>query len=182
MFKKILLMILFLSLALAACGADEKGDEDTPAPPATEAPPAPTPLPTAVPPDSAEIGNWAITFRYDFPDAFWVPGDHTYGFVIFCPGQVFDYNGEWIFFRVTENEIPQSFPIYLRLSGLSLEPFRSAYLDENRINPDQATAAVVHLVGLSEEQVEKAREDCEILLAWDRSPPQAMEVSAVFEQ
>jgi hypothetical protein len=182
MCKKVLTMILFLSLALAACAGDEAVEEDTPGPPATETPPAPAPLPTAVPPDSAEIGNWAVTFRYDFPDAFWVPGDHTYGFVISCPGQALDFNSEWIFFRVSESTLPQPFPIYLRLYGLSQEPFTPAYLDEGRINPAQATAAVVHLVGLTGEQVEEAQEECEVLLAWDQNPPQALEVSDVFEQ
>lgn len=182
MYKKILLLTFFVSLLLAACGGEAPVEQVTSVPAPTEAPPGPTPLPTAVPPDSVAAGNWAITYRYDFTDAFWVPGDHTYGFKIFCPNLVYDFSGEWIFFRITESAITQSFPIYLRLNGLSSEPFTPGYLQENRINPDQATAAVVHLVGLSEAQVEQSREECEVLIAWDRSPPQVLEVADVFEQ
>jgi hypothetical protein len=179
--KFILLFTLVAGLLLAACGGDEPVEEVTSVPTPSQAPAGPSPLPTAVPPDSVSSGSWAITYRYDFPDGHWIAGDHTYGFKIFCPN-IYDFSGEWIFFRAAESAITQSQPIYLRLNGLSSEPFRPGYLSENRINPDQATAAVVHLVGLSEVQVEQAEENCEVFVAWDRSPPQLLEVADVFEQ
>ena len=168
------ILIFPLMLIMAACSNQNELEEPTPIPSPVPSLEAATPLPTAVQPETTTGGDWALTFRYDFPEMFWEPGDHTYGFVIECPNIGYDYNGEWLFFRVTENTEHVPFPIFLRLNGLSMEPFTPNYSQEDRIHPDQETAAMVHLVGLSEEQVEEARSECEILIGWDRAAPQTL--------
>ncbi len=175
------LMFLPLLFIIADCSGQNELEEPTPIPSLVPSLEAATPLPTAVQPETTTGGNWALTFRYDFPEMFWEPGDHTYGFVIECPNTNFDFKTEWIFFRVTENAEHVPFPIYLRLNGLSMEPFTPTYSQEARIHPDQETAAIVHLVGLTEEQVEEARSECDLLIGWDRAAPQNLEPMDAFK-
>jgi len=175
------IIIFPLVFVIVACGNQNELEEPTPLP--TEIPTvlAVTSLPTAVQPDSTTGGGWAITFRFEFPDGYWHLGKHSYGFLFDCPGSTFDFSTEWLIFSVTEEVNPLNFPVYLRLKGLSLEAFTPAYMQRSVIHPDQATAAVVHLVGLSEEQAEEAWDECEALIAWDRSDPDAMEPVDVFK-
>ena len=176
MTKVVMIISLTLIVVAAACSNQGEPEEPTPIPSVQAA----TPLPTAVPPDSAAGGGYAVTFRYDFPDGYWHLGNHSYGFLNDCPESAYDFSTEWLIFKVTEEVDPVHFPVYLRLNGLSVEPYSPAYMQEFVIHPDQATAAVVHLVGLSEEQAEEAQNECEMLIAWDRSLPKSMEAADIF--
>jgi hypothetical protein len=178
-----LVSIIFFSLVLiiVACSNQNELEEPTPIPTAVPSVEAATPLPTAVQPDGPVGGSWAVTFRYDFPESYWRPGDHSFGFLIECPDLAYDFSTEWLIFKATEEVDHIPIPVYLRLNGLSVEPFSPAYMQQSVIHPDQDTAAVVHLVGLSEEQAEEAWDECEALIAWDQSSPKAMEPVDVFK-
>lgn len=180
--KFVFIMVAFsLTIVSAACSNQSEPEDPTPVPSAVASVEAVTPLPTAVPPDSTTGGGYAVTFRYEFPDGHWHLGDHSYGFLIECPELAYDFSTEWLIFKVTEEVDLLNFPLYLRLNGVSIEPYAPSYMQDFVIHPDQATAAVVHLVGLSEEQAELAQNECEMLIAWDQSSPKSMEADDVFK-
>lgn len=175
------IIIFPLVFVIVACGIQNELEEPTPMPSDVPSVESATPLPTAVQPDSAVGGSWAVTFRLDFPENYWLPGDHSFGFLIECPDLAYDFSTEWLIFKATEEVDHLPSPVYLRLNGLSLEPFSPAYMQQSVIHPEQETAAVVHLVGLSEEQVKEAQEECVVLVAWDQSAPKSLEPVDVFK-
>ncbi|HSR30163.1 MAG TPA: hypothetical protein VLY63_06320, partial [Anaerolineae bacterium] len=66
-----LVIVCLLGLVLAACG------------PTVE---VPTPLPTAVPPDSLpDQGTWAVSFQLELPAGAFGQGRHRYAYLIHCP-------------------------------------------------------------------------------------------------
>jgi hypothetical protein len=126
-------------------------------------------LPTAIPPETF-VGSWAISFEYPFPENSWNIGIHRYGFYIDCPLLIQEsYGSEWIFFNVTDDELLPVYqmPVYLRLGGLSLGPLAPISMDT--IRPEQATIAVVTLLGITEEDAKLATtsSDCAIMMNWD---------------
>jgi hypothetical protein len=157
-------LLSLAAVGLAACSA-EIDEPPTPAAIPTAVPPVS--LPTAVAPDEI-TGLWAVSFQYAFPDNFWPIGQHQYGFFLDCPvlGQV-DGSTEYRVFQVTNSVASFDGPIYLRLGGLSTGVLAPINVDS--INPEQATAAVVTILGVSEEQARGASEanDCEVVVGWD---------------
>ena len=176
MTKAVVIIAVTLIVAAAACSNQSELEEPTPIPSVEAA----TPLPTAVPPDGATGGGYAVTFRYEFPDSYWRLGDHSYGFLIECIELDYDIGTEWLIFRATEEVELLSNPVFLRLNGLSIEPYSPVYMQQSVIHPDQSTTALVHLVGLSKEQAVGAQNECEMLIAWDRSLPESMEAADIF--
>ena len=167
--------ILLGGFALAACTAQ-----------ATLAPPTPTPivptsLPTAVGPE-AQVGTWAISFSYEFPAGFWLEGDHRYGFYMDCPVlQQFNVPSEYRDFTVTLDTIAFESPVYLRLGGLSTGALAPINLDA--IHPDQATVAVVTVVGVTEEQARQAAGqpgECDLVIGWDGPNAQTLVAAEPF--
>jgi hypothetical protein len=153
--KRSLLFLCLIGLLLAACG---------------QAPPAPTSLPTAVPPDAIpeeDAGLWAVGFQYDFPAETFGLGDHRYRFLIHCPVVLEDTNTDWQFFQISDEVPLQPEPIYLRLQGLSSESFSPAYITNTTFHPDRPVIAVVYLVGLARPAAELASADCEVIVFWD---------------
>lgn len=159
-------LFFFLSLWLVGCA------EPTPATP------FPTPLPTAVPPvaQPGEGGPWAISFSYQFPEAFWPEGVHRYAFRISCPDDMpqLQFVGNWNQFLVSEDNGFTNETIYLRLNGLGLDPFTPIYLPDPGLHPDQNTTAIIHFLGLSQETADRAGQECEAFIAWDEMPPQLL--------
>lgn len=137
-----------------------------------------TRLPTAVPPagDGAGIGSWAVSFTYEFPEAFWPAGVHRYAYNVQCPPEItaVQLSGEWRQFLVSPDTVISSEPVYLRLNGFSVDPFMPIYLPDDSINPMQDTTAMVTLLGLSEEAAEQAGEACTVMIAWDNFQPQQL--------
>ncbi|MGH2619441.1 MAG: hypothetical protein ACRDHG_02565 [Anaerolineales bacterium] len=166
--------IILGGLALAACTAQ-----------ATLAPPAPTQivptsLPTAVGPE-AQPGTWAVSFSYEFPTGFWLEGDHRYGFYMDCPVlQQFDVPSEYRDFTVTQETIAFESPVYLRLGGLSTGALAPINLEA--IHPDQATVAVVTLIGVTEEQARQAVQagECDMVIGWDAVNAQTLVAAEPF--
>ncbi|MCP4356550.1 MAG: hypothetical protein GY796_00835 [Chloroflexi bacterium] len=143
-------------------------------------------LPTAVPPSvNTSAGSWAVSYSYQFPDNFWTTaeGTHRYAFNLVCPDELSDleFDSPWRTFQVATEQAPQPDIIYLRLQGLSQEVFVPRYMPEAVIHPNQATAAVVHFLGLQEETAEQAIESCAGLIAWDEAPPQTLTPSEPFQ-
>lgn len=158
-----LIGILLLFLA-AGCGAA------APAAVPTETPAPPSPSPTPSPPGPTPTqGSWAVGFSHTFEPGFWQPGGHRYGFRATCPAIDYELSSDWELFTVSaEQASPQSFPVYLRLSGLSLERFAPSYAPDAAIHPEQETIAILWIVGLSEEEARQAASDCEVVLGWDQ--------------
>jgi hypothetical protein len=173
------LLLLIIGLVLVACSPTASAPTQTPPPPAAPA----TMLPTAIPPETF-IGSWAISFEYAFPENFWSVGDHRYGFYIDCPLLMPEsYGSEWVWFQATDEEIMPVYelPIYLRLGGLSLGPL--APISMNTIHHDQATIAVVTLLGITEEDAKLAQtsSDCEVLMNWDGISTQSLSPGEPFQ-
>lgn len=143
-------------------------------------------LPTAVPPaDTADSGDWGISYSYEFPQEFWAEGEgtHRYAFRLECPDELAELNfgTPWNTFEVSTNQAPQPGPIYLRLQGLSLDAFSPSYLPEPVINPAQETTGIIHYLGLQKEAAEKAITACQGFIAWDQAPPQPLTPSKPFQ-
>jgi len=148
-------------LMLAACTAQAGLAAPTPTP---AAPPS---LSTAVGPE-AQPGTWAVSFSYEFPPGFWPEGLHRYGFYMDCPVmQQFNVPSEYVDFTVTPETAAFDSPVYLRLGGLSTGALAPINLDS--IHPDQATVAVVTVLGVSEDQAQQAGQtsECEVVIGWD---------------
>ena len=161
-------------LLLAACAARPG------LAPSTPTPAAPTSLPTAVGPE-AQPGTWAVSFSYEFPAGFWPEGAHPYGFYMDCPVlQQFNVPSEYRDFTVTQETIAFDSPVYLRLGGLS--PGALALINLDAIHPDQATVAVVTLLGVTEDQARQADQtsECEIVIGWDAVNAQTLIAAEPF--
>ena len=166
--------ILLGGLGLVGCAA-----RATPAPP-TPTPIVPTSLPTAVGPE-AQPGTWALSFSYEFPAGFWAEGNHRYGFYMDCPVlQQFNVPSEYRDFTVTQDILPFDSPVYLRLGGLSSGALAPINLDA--IHPDQATIAVVTVVGVTEEQAQQATRpgECDMVIGWDNINAQTLVAAEPF--
>jgi len=159
------LLLWFIGSVLVACSPAAPAPTQTSPPTAAPA----TILPTAIPPE-AFSGGWAISFEYPFPENFWNVGTHRYGFYIECPLLMEEsYGGEWIWFDVTNDEflLVYELPVYLRLGGLSFGPLAPISMDT--IRHEQATIAVVTLLGITEEDAKlvTTSSECVILMNWD---------------
>ena len=148
--------------------------------PSTPTPAAPTSLPTAVGPE-VQPGTWAVSFSYEFPAGFWLQGDHRYGFYMDCPVlQQFNVPSEYTDFTVTLETTAFDSPVYLRLGGLSTGALAPINLDA--IHPDQATVAVVTVLGVTEDQAQQADQtsECEIVIGWDTMNAQTLIAAEPF--
>ena len=151
--KRLVLLLLVIPGIISACGLQSA--------------PAPTPLPTAVPPSGTQIegGDWAVSFAHEFPEQLWASGVHRYKFQLNCPGILEDSDADWVYFDVLEEADVLPFPVYFRLHGLSTDVLAGQNVEA--LHPDQATIAVVTLVGLSEENTSYAIDNCICLFHWD---------------
>ena len=164
--KRWLIVSLFISIILAGCNVQ------------TEAPP--TPLPTAIPPsEQAGAGDWAISFKHEFPEDAWAVGTHRYHFFVHCPIITQDdLSTEWVYFEVIDEGNPSEYMVYFRLSGLSsgiLTP-----ININAVQIGQKTTAVITFLGVTEHIAEMAAENCEALVRWDDKPPQLLTMGETF--
>lgn len=167
-----LLILCLLGLVLAACG------------PAAE---APTPLPTAVPPDLEPGGNWTIGFEYEFPAATFGEGPHRFRYLLHCPplGSVLggdESATDWVYFEISEDAQLYPSPIYLRLHGLSTERLGLSYPSSGVFHPEQQFVAVMHYIGMPLSAVEMARTECETIIFWDETGHQGLTIQEPFEQ
>lgn len=132
-----------------------------------------TPLPTAVPPASLPAGeeSWALGFRHEFPPDFWSTGFHRYAFRVECPVTgIGVFASEWVSFATDPYRPEQEgATVYLRLNGLSTEPFVPVYLSDQAIHPSQPTVAALYFLGLSADDAARAAETCTALIGWDNS-------------
>jgi len=165
---KHLLILCLVGLTLAACG------------PTAE---VPTPLPTAVPPEVDQFGNWGITFQHEFPVGTFGPGPHRFRYLGQCPILLEqDFVTEWIFFEISEDAELQSGPVYLRLRGLSAEPLLLSYPATATLHPEQQIIAVVHFIDIARSAADLAVSGCEILIFWDEMGRQLLKATEPFEQ
>lgn len=162
------LALCLLGLLLVAC---------------SPAPEAPTPLPTAVPPDSLpEQGSWAVGYEYEFPAGTLGVGQHRYAYLIHCPViSSEDSNSDWQYFEVSEDVIRQPATLYLRLFGLSGSPINPSKITNTAIHPDRPIVAVVHLVGMTKEAADLAASACEIVIFWDNMGRQLLTAGEPFQ-
>jgi hypothetical protein len=138
---------------------------------------APTPLPTAVPPEFEPGGDWAISFQYEFPVGTFGEGRHRFRYLVHCPPLHGDEATEWVYFEISEDAQLLPGPVYLRVRGLSAEPLVLSYPATTTVHPEQQITAVVHYMGLDRQAAELSR-SCEMIIFWDdtgRHPLTAME-------
>jgi hypothetical protein len=132
------------------------------------APVVPTPLPTAIPPLGLTGESWAVSFQHEFPAGAFGLGEHRFAFLIHCPFMgTEDTNTGWYSFEISEEAAIHPEPVYMRLHGLSAEPFNQSQMSTNLIHPDQQIVAVIHLVGLPGYVAERTGAGCEIVVFWD---------------
>jgi hypothetical protein len=130
---------------------------------------------------AGEEGLWAIGFRYEFPEETFGLGPHRYRFWIHCPvTSSEDTITDWLLFEVSDQVLPQSEPIYLRLLGLSNEPLVPSYNANRVIHPEQPIIAAVYLVGLSYQTANLAASGCEALILWDSGFRRTLPASEPF--
>lgn len=149
-----LIICCLLASVLGACGSQTV---------------APTPLPTAVPPDRLPgEGGWAVGFQYEFPPGTFGPGRHRYAFLVHCPViSAEDTNYGWHYFEISDEVVQQPAPLYLRLFGLGADPYTPSQITNDIIHPERQIIAVVHLVGLPQSAATLAASSCEIVVFWD---------------
>jgi hypothetical protein len=160
------LPLIFLGFSIfifAACTATTPSSPTFTTFPTT---PLPTLLPTAIPPQSVP-GTWAVPFEYEFAPEFWSVGMHRYGYYIDCPVLGNNVAGEWQNFRVSEDVSRFVAPVFLRLGGLSYG--RLGPISTDAIHPQQATIAVVTILGVSAEDAARmaTTAECQVLMRWD---------------
>jgi hypothetical protein len=144
----------------------------------------PTPLPTAVPPDSIpERGGWTVGFEYEFPAGRLAEGTHRYALLIHCPVvSADDEHYGWHIFDISPEMPLQVGPVYLRLFGLSRDSYSAARLPRAIVHPEQPLVATVHLVGLTREAAELAASSCELFVFWDNTGRQLLTAGEPFQQ
>lgn len=158
--KKSLLFVVVMGFWLIACSS------------LNPAPPAATPLPTAVPPEAmpaGEDGGWVVGFQHEFGPNFWEAGIHEYGFYVQCPLPGFeDYGSEWLSFEI-DDAAPQveDVTVYLRIGGVTTEPFTPSYQQGVSFHSSIPTTAVVYFVGVEEETAQELVQTCDGIVTWD---------------
>lgn len=145
--------------------------------------PVPTPLPTAIPPDTIpEQGSWSIGFQYEFPPGRLAEGMHRYALLIHCPViSPEDEHYGWHLFDISPEAPAAVGPVYLRLFGLSNDPYAVAPLERAVVHPDQPLVAVVHLVGLPRPAAQLAASSCELFVFWDSTGRQLLTPGEPFQ-
>ena len=122
-------------------------------------------LPPASMPDEFETSGYAVQFVREFDAGAWSLGEHSYTMALDCPETGFApfRSGEVGF---TVNEAAQLFrePVYLRLTGQSR--LQTGGASAMTIHPEQTTAAVISLIGITEEGA-TASADCVAELVMD---------------
>lgn len=122
-------------------------------------------LPPASLPDQIDQASWAVAFVHEFGDGFWDEGDHVYQLALSCPEiEAAPINTPPIFFEVSRLNLAVDH-VYLRLSGLA--DSRLGPQNVGTINPEQATSAVVTILGLTESQARQAMQSCAGTVTWD---------------
>jgi len=178
-FRRFFLWILLLPV-LVGCASQATEPEATVAEPTIELP-MPESLPTAVQPKSVG-SNWAISYQHSMPTGFWSEGVHTYGFLMTCPflGQI-ETGTEWQQLKVSDSAPLLPDPVYLRLSGQNTGPMNDIIVDA--INPAQETIAVITIVGVSEDNANKAfnSPDCQVVMRWDSKGTEILEPLPPFQ-
>ena len=139
---------------------------------------SPTPFPTAIPPASFPEATWAISFEMAFPPGTWTAGPHKHKFHVHCSvADMGNYISDWAEFDVDEDVSVKSFPVYLRVGGISSSVL--GFDGSGSIHPDQETIAVTTLF-LSKDAAFQAYEECKALFQIDNTQPQLLTSGAPY--
>lgn len=132
-------LVLALALVAAGCGSGVAGLEEAPRP------------------DSFEAGPWGVDFTLDLEPGFWEVGHHRYQIWLECealgPRQWSQHNFE----ADRSSEIIEE-DLYVRLYGLSVH--KTGPTGIKVINTEQATIALVTVLGLAHDAANQASEEC----------------------
>lgn len=116
-----------------------------------------------------------MSFTRSFPPDFWSPGDHAYRMVVVCPTQRI---GPPVVRFVVDPDAPLLGTVYLRFDGPGRHLMAPA--DLGPVNPADTTVAVVTLAGMTEQDVEEARAECDASIVYDGLDPEPLEPGAPF--
>lgn len=136
-------------------------------------------LPPASLPDKIEPAGWSLAFSHEFGAEFWDEGEHVYQLALDCPlvqGQPLQTPP--IFFEVSPLNL-QVDHVYLRLSGPA--DSRLGPPNVGAFNPEQATTALITVVGITESQALEAMRSCEGQVTWDTTGVAPLIPTEVFE-
>ncbi|HUG32131.1 MAG TPA: hypothetical protein VMM14_04495 [Acidimicrobiia bacterium] len=129
-------------------------------------------LPPASLPDEIDPDQWAVGFSHRFGPEFWGEGPHVYRLVLDCPDVVDEpVETDISFFAVRSDAPTFDDDVYLRAAGLSTS--RLGPIDVNFVNVAQETAALLTVIGLTQEQVDLAA-DCEGEVEFDDGQAEPM--------
>ncbi len=119
------------------------------------------PSPQPILPASTGGTNWAISFEYHFPAAYWLAGKHQYTLAISCPSVqgLQDRNGTWTnSFSVSTLAPLFSGDVYLELGGISSIVHFSQ--PPSAISDSQTTTADLSMTGLTYAQADWYSRNC----------------------
>lgn len=135
-------------------------------------------LPPASLPDEIASAQWAVAFSHEFGPSFWGEGPHVYQLVLDCPEiEEANVESELVFFDARPDFPTVDVRVHLRLAGLSTSTMGQP--DVSSISTEQETAAMLTVVGLSEDEV-IASEDCAGEVRWDDGQSAPLEPNEPF--
>ena len=127
---------------------------------------------TAVNPPSEPGGTLAVQFTLEFEPGHWSSGDHAYRLALVCPQLGTLIEPPVVRFEVDPAQQVFERRVWLRFDGPSTTRLSPANL--SAVNPDQATGAVMTLVGLTPADAETAIVDCSGTVVYDGNDPEEL--------
>lgn len=127
---------------------------------------------TVVEPPAEPGGTLAVPFTLEYEPGHWAPGRHAYRLTLSCPqlGAAIEPS----VLRLDVDPAQQLFDerVWLRFDGPSTSPMSPSNLAS--IHPDQATGAVMTLVGLTPNDAARAITDCAATIVFDGNDPEEL--------
>ena len=133
---------------------------------------------TPVEPPSKPGGSLAVPFTREFEPGHWAVGRHAYRLALACPRLDALIEPSVVRFDVDPAGPLIEDRVWLRFDGPSTSPMSPTNLAA--INPDQATGAVMTLVGLSPTDARLAVTDCTATVVYDGNNPEELAAGEPF--
>ena len=133
---------------------------------------------TPVDPPAQPGGTMAVQFTRGFAPGHWEPGPHGYRLGVSCTELEIALEPPVIRFDAEPSQAVLDEPVWLRFDGPS--PTSLSPSDHSAIHPDQATVAVMTLVGLTVAEAELAVTDCAATVVYDGNDAERLDPGEPF--